>query len=142
LTTDPTTMSNVLYVLSNPAIKGLCKVGIHRGSLKQLLGRYSTYIPNVKVHLFIRNVNARTIENKFKKSHEKYRVPIKHTGRMSEWFAMELIVIIAYILPGLINRKYGLHDNNKEFVIDRLNMSIENGTKVIVAKEKNNKEES
>jgi len=126
-------MSNVLYVLSNPSVKGLCKIGVHTGSLKRLLGRYSTYIPNVKVQLLINNVDARVLENKFKKSHETHRVPIEHTGRMSEWFMMELATITSYILPRLINQRYGLDNNNKRFVIDRLRMSVDNGTKIVVA---------
>lgn len=131
-------MSTVLYVLSNPSIKGLYKVGIHTGSLKQLIKRYATYIPNVEVHLFIKNIDARVIENRFKKHYKEYRVPIEHTGRMSEWFTLKMFTIVTYIITRLVGRKYGLNNKNKNFIIGKLGISTENGTEIITAKERHN----
>ncbi len=94
--------SNAIYVLSNPGIKGLYKVGKHTGDIGKIYSRYSTYIP-----LRFEDVDATAVESAFKEKREK----IKHTGNLSEWFKLSLDKIIADLLIMLPGTKHGLHKN-------------------------------
>lgn len=124
--------STILYVLSNPAVQGRYKVGIHSGSIKKLFGRYSTYIPNVKIHLVIKQIDARAIESKFKHHYSELRVPLENSGRLSEWFDMDLFRISTYLLTKLPGKNHGVIDDG-QFTINRLGRIIVNGVTIITA---------
>lgn len=129
-------ISNTIYILSNPRIVGEYKVGIHQGGLRKLQSRYETYIPDVKVHYLIENVKAREIENQFKELHSTSRVPFKRKREgenLSEWFKMPLDLIISRLLIMLVGKDYGLNGANS-FVISEMDQTVIEGTTIISPK--------
>lgn len=113
--------------------EGVYKVGIHTGDLSKLKSRYSTYIPNVKVHYFIEGISAKIIEQEFFKDHEKKRIVKKHSKNMSEWVSMPLDEIISELLLAIIGKPVGLK-GKKIFTVTSLKSSKTGRTKVISAK--------
>lgn len=127
------TISNTIYILSNPRIRGEYKVGIHRGGLRKLQSRYETYIPDVKIHYLIVNVQAREIENKFKILNSISRVPFKRkreNKNLSEWFKMPLDQIISCLLLILAGNKYGF-DGKTSFTIGQMEQTTLEGIRII-----------
>ena len=128
-----TTMSNSIYVLSNPRIPGEYKVGKHRGGLGKLHTRYGTYIPDVKVHFLIDNVDAKIIEKKFKELRTEERIMLSHSQSSSEWFKLSLDQIITDFFIMMAGKEYGL-EGDKKFKISEFDERVVKGTRIITAK--------
>ncbi|AAV50285.1 hypothetical protein [Acanthamoeba castellanii mimivirus] len=85
-------MSNhiAFYVITTLCYHGkkTYKIGIHTGTLDDLLSRYATYFPDIIVMYFQYTNNAREVESKLKKNLTEYRITnIK--GNLSEWIVMK-----------------------------------------------------
>jgi hypothetical protein len=88
-----------LYLLSNPQVvfRGGCetnqyKIGIHSGKLNRLYSRYRTSIPSVIIQYFVKNVDARKLEQDFLKKYQDCRV--KHTsGKASNQIVAQLFIV-------------------------------------------------
>lgn len=87
-----------LYVLTDPdKIRvNTFKVGYHSGDYKQLIKRYSTSLPLVRVLFFQWFDNAKRLEADIKKTFEHTR-QLNPNGNRSEWYECELHIIMAYI---------------------------------------------
>ena len=83
-----------IYVLSDPfsSIEKY-KVGSFSGSLDQLITRYVTALPQVKIHYFIYHEKALEVETQFKSLYENYRI-CNRNGNQSEWFIMPLLNLL------------------------------------------------
>ncbi len=127
------TQSDVIYVLSNPRIKGEYKVGKHQGSLKKLYSRYGTYIPDVKVHYFIQGIDAKSIENEFKGLRSDERISLQHSEGQSEWFKLPLHELIVDLFMLIVGQECGIKDK-KKFRVTELLHSSEKGTRILTSK--------
>lgn len=115
-------------------------MGIHRGTLNLLKSRYSTYIPDVKVHYFFENVDARAVETAFLKNHEKDRVTKKHSGNASEWVKLPLDVILMELLLLIVGQRVGLR-GKKKFRVNGFDGSKVGKTRILVFKRTNSEED-
>lgn len=90
-------MSEVLYILSdgsNPNER--YKVGAHTGNCNDLIARYITAIPEIRIHLFLETSDAFEIESIFKRMYRHQRAR-NIRGRYSEWYLMSLNDILENI---------------------------------------------
>lgn len=78
-------MARNLYILSHPRVVGEYKIGIHGKCLSSLHRRYKTVIPQVQVHYFIQNINARELEKTFLAKYADHRIHFADSKRASEW---------------------------------------------------------
>ncbi|QTF48899.1 hypothetical protein qu_978 [Acanthamoeba polyphaga mimivirus] len=72
------------------------KIGIHTGTLEDLISRYMTYFPDLIVKYFQYTVIAREVETNLKKNLRKHRV-VNVKGGRSEWINMEYEKLYAHI---------------------------------------------
>lgn len=62
----------------------MVKIGITSDSKEELESRYNTYIPDVKILLYLKCKNAEEVEKKILDIYSKYRVP-NNRGNFTEW---------------------------------------------------------
>jgi hypothetical protein len=92
-----------LYILTDPdKIRvNLYKIGIHTGTADDLIGRYQTYLPIVKIILFEAVPNARDIETAVKNKFADQRQQ-NNNERLSEWYECNIRDIMSFVI-GKIN---------------------------------------
>lgn len=83
-------MARNFYVLSHPQVVGEYKIGIHSKCLHALHRRYKTAIPQVQVHYFIQNINAKEFEKALLEQHSAHRIRFVDSKRKSEWIKVPL----------------------------------------------------
>lgn len=89
---------SVIYILSDSSNPNdQYKVGIHSNSFEELLSRYITEVPQVKIYYFIYVDKAKEIEDIFKFKFYNQRIQ-NINGNISEWFNMPLIDIVVELL--------------------------------------------
>lgn len=108
---------NTLYILSDLSHSDdKFKIGHHSGSLKNLISRYITAIPELKINYFVHTAKAICIENYLKFVFKDYRV-INSNGNASEWISLPLNSIVNELLKHIDDHET-LYDNNTIIIIE------------------------
>ncbi|AAV50284.1 hypothetical protein [Acanthamoeba castellanii mimivirus] len=94
------------------------KIGIHTGTLEDLISRYMTYFPDLIVKYFQYTVIAREVETNLKKNLRKHRV-VNIKGGRSEWINMEYEKLYAHI-------KCEINSDKNIIINDVTNMELVN----------------
>lgn len=82
-----------IYVLSCQALPDRYKIGMHSGTIDDLVQRYITAIPDVIIH-YLRPCNdVRKVEKKLHSQLKRYRMK-NINERDSEWFTCSLDTIM------------------------------------------------
>jgi hypothetical protein len=100
--------SNVVYVIRDLNSKrSRFKIGKHTGTMSALISRYQTYIPELKVELFLETEYAHNVELEAKKHFKDRMIALNGTKKKSEWCEASLKEIVEYI-KGVNNRLCGV----------------------------------
>lgn len=118
----------IVYIISthNKSNKNKYKLGKHAGTLRKLESRYVTPLINPIVYFFYPTVNASDIENEIKKQLIENRV-VNNNGRKTEWFCIELKVLINKIFD--LDVQFRISENtvtkNNDSKTSKLELSLQ-----------------
>jgi hypothetical protein len=118
-----------LYLLTNPHIVDQVKIGIHSGPLNKLYSRYRTSIPGVIIHYFVKNVDAKKLEQAILQINKAHRVG-HSSGKPSEWLRLPLDQIVAQLFIVMNDGQYGRMEE-KLFKIQKYQSEIQEQTMIV-----------
>jgi len=118
-----------LYVVGILQEKERYKVGIHTGSRKKLLSRYTTYYPdNFEIHYFTDYPRSKIVEQQFLNRYDTHRVVKSTTGRKSEWIRnVPLNVILKDLKRMVSNDKQACRRDQNRLTRSRMRNRIIGG---------------
>ena len=106
----------LIYIISNPiqADENLYKIGRHTGGMKQLINRYTTAIPNLVVYFShqVPKGSAKCVESLILEKLCRYRLM---ENARTEWFHVDLGIIISTILTVIANKTIVIMDMRPSF---------------------------